>query len=236
MSVTVRLPGALRDAVGGDNKVSADGRTLGEVFADIERRHPGFRSRVLDDDGRLRTYVNVYVGEADVRASAGLDTPVPAGAEVMVIPAMAGGAPTTARERAVIPRAVQDEILEHAREADGLECCGLVAAKGGTPTRVIRCANAAATPAIRYRIDPREQLTAFRAMDDAGEELYAIYHSHPASTPYPSATDRIEAFYPDALYLLASWRAGAPELRAYRIRADSRGSDKTVTAVDIAGS
>jgi sulfur-carrier protein len=91
MPVTVRLPGALRDAVGGENKVTADGRTLGELFADIERRHPGFRERVLDDTGRLRTYVNVYIGETDARASGGLDAAVPAGAEVMVIPAMAGG-------------------------------------------------------------------------------------------------------------------------------------------------
>lgn len=92
MSVTVRLPGALRDAVGGENKVTADGATLGQIFDDIERRHPGFRERVLDERGRLRTYVNVYIGEADARASGGLDAAVPSGAEVMVIPAMAGGA------------------------------------------------------------------------------------------------------------------------------------------------
>jgi len=89
--VTVRLPGSLRDAVGGDNKVTASGSTLDEVIADIERRHPGFRSRVVDDEGRLRTYVNVYIGGTDARASGGLGAPVPAGAEVMVIPAMAGG-------------------------------------------------------------------------------------------------------------------------------------------------
>lgn len=71
-------------------------------------------------------------------------------------------------------------------------------------------------------------------MDDAGEELYAIYHSHPASTPYPSATDRAEALYPDAAYVLASWRGGTPEIRAYRIRADAPGSEKTVTALAIA--
>ncbi|HEX9437216.1 MAG TPA: MoaD/ThiS family protein [Candidatus Limnocylindria bacterium] len=92
MAVTVRLPGSLRDAVGGDNKVTASGRTLDEVFADIERRHPGFRSRVLDDEGRLKSYVNVYIGDADARASGGLAAPVPVDAEVMVIPAMAGGA------------------------------------------------------------------------------------------------------------------------------------------------
>jgi len=92
MATTVRLPGSLRDAVGGDNKVTAHGRTLDEIFDDIERRHPGFRSRVVDDQGRLKTFVNVYIGDADARASGGLAAPVPPDAEVMVIPAMAGGA------------------------------------------------------------------------------------------------------------------------------------------------
>lgn len=91
MAVTVRLPGTLRDAVGGEAKIKASGATLDEVFADIDRRHPGFRSRVLDDRGGIRSYVNVYVGEADARGSGGLETPVPDGSEVMVIPAMAGG-------------------------------------------------------------------------------------------------------------------------------------------------
>ena len=91
MAVTVRLPGSLRDAVGGDNKVSATGATLEEVFADIDRRHPGFRSRVVDERGRLVTYVNVYIGEDDARSKGGLAAEIPEGAEVMVIPAMAGG-------------------------------------------------------------------------------------------------------------------------------------------------
>lgn len=91
MAVTVRLPGSLRDAVGGDNKVRATGRTLDEVFDDIERRHPGFRSRVVDERGRLVTYVNVYIGERDARADGGLAADVPEDSEVMVIPAMAGG-------------------------------------------------------------------------------------------------------------------------------------------------
>ena len=91
MSVTVRLPGALRDATGGTTKLEASGRTLAEVIADIERRHPGFRDRVLDERGRLRTYVNVYIGDEDARESGGMNAPVPDGSEVMVIPAMAGG-------------------------------------------------------------------------------------------------------------------------------------------------
>jgi len=91
MAVTVRLPGVLRDAVGGKAKIEASGATLADVFADIDQRHPGFRSRVLDDRGAIRSYVNVYVGDIDARDSGGLGTAVPEGSEVMVIPAMAGG-------------------------------------------------------------------------------------------------------------------------------------------------
>ena len=91
MPVTVRLPGALRDAAGGRTKVEANGRTLADVIADIDRRHPGFRGRVLDESGKLRTYVNVYIGEDDARGQGGTEAVVPEGAEVMVIPAMAGG-------------------------------------------------------------------------------------------------------------------------------------------------
>ena len=91
MAVTVRLPGALRDATGGSTKIEANGRTLADVITDIDRRHPGFRSRVLDEGGRIRTYVNVYIGEDDARSAGGADAPVPEGSEVMVIPAMAGG-------------------------------------------------------------------------------------------------------------------------------------------------
>jgi len=91
VAVTVRLPGALRDATGGQTKILASGRTLAEVIADIDRRHPGFSGRVLDDAGKLRTYVNVYIGEEDPRTRGGTDARIPDGAEVMVIPAMAGG-------------------------------------------------------------------------------------------------------------------------------------------------
>ena len=91
MAVTVRLPGVLRDAAGGEAKIEASGATLADVFADIERRHPGFRSRLLDERGALRSYVNVYVGDTDAREAGGLGAPVPDGGEVMVIPAMAGG-------------------------------------------------------------------------------------------------------------------------------------------------
>jgi sulfur-carrier protein len=91
MTVTVRLPGALRDATGGRTKIEASGGTLADVIADIDRRHPGFSDRVLDAGGKLRTYVNVYIGEDDARSKGGTSAAIPDGAEVMVIPAMAGG-------------------------------------------------------------------------------------------------------------------------------------------------
>jgi sulfur-carrier protein len=91
MTVTVRLPGALRDAAGGETKLTAAGVTLRDVITDIDRRHPGFASRVLDDAGALRSYVNVYIGDEDARTRGGSGAEVPDGSEVMVIPAMAGG-------------------------------------------------------------------------------------------------------------------------------------------------
>jgi molybdopterin synthase sulfur carrier subunit len=91
VSVTVRLPGALRDSTGGQTRLEAKAGTLADVIADIDRRHPGFRSRVLDEGGAIRTYVNVYIGDDDARAKGGTGATVPDGSEVMVIPAMAGG-------------------------------------------------------------------------------------------------------------------------------------------------
>ena len=91
MPVTVRLPGALRDATGGQTKLTASGGTLRDVITEIDRQHPGFAARVLDEGGALRSYVNVYIGEDDARARGGSGALVPDGSEVMVIPAMAGG-------------------------------------------------------------------------------------------------------------------------------------------------
>lgn len=91
MAVIVRLPGALRDAAGGQTKLEASAGTLADVISDIDRRHPGFRSRVLDDSGAIRTFVNVYIGDDDARNHGGTGAVVPDGTEVMVIPAMAGG-------------------------------------------------------------------------------------------------------------------------------------------------
>lgn len=92
MAVTVRLPGSLRETVGGSGKIQARGRTLGDIIADVDARYPGFAGRVLDERGALRTYVTVFIGEKDARALGGTAATIPEGAEVMLVPAMAGGA------------------------------------------------------------------------------------------------------------------------------------------------
>ncbi len=91
MSVSVRIPTILRTYTGGSSEVSAAGETLGAVLDDLEASFPGIRARVLDDTGALRRFVNVYVGNEDVRFLDGLATTTPAGAQVSIIPAVAGG-------------------------------------------------------------------------------------------------------------------------------------------------
>jgi molybdopterin converting factor small subunit len=91
MSVSVRIPTILRSYTSGAAEVMAEPGTLREVISDLDVSYPGIGGRLLDDSGRLRRFVNVYVGEEDVRFAAGLDTPVPAGAQVSVIPTVAGG-------------------------------------------------------------------------------------------------------------------------------------------------
>ncbi|WP_042364927.1 MoaD/ThiS family protein [Streptacidiphilus neutrinimicus] len=91
MSVTVRIPTILRTYTGGNAEVSAEGATLAEVIKDLEANHTGISARLLDDGGKLRRFVNVYVNEDDVRFAEGLETATPDGAGVSIIPAVAGG-------------------------------------------------------------------------------------------------------------------------------------------------
>lgn len=95
--VTVRIPTILRTYTGGDAEVTVDpsttdaGATLAGVLEALEANHAGIRARILDDSGALRRFVNVYVGDEDVRFAEGLATATPAGTQISVIPAVAGG-------------------------------------------------------------------------------------------------------------------------------------------------
>jgi sulfur-carrier protein len=92
VSVTVRVPTILRTLTGGAAEVGVEGAdNLAAVLDKLEAAHPGIRTRVLDDDGKLRRFVNIYVNDDDVRFASGLETPTPAGASVSIIPAVAGG-------------------------------------------------------------------------------------------------------------------------------------------------
>ncbi|BAK37706.1 putative sulfur carrier protein CysO [Microlunatus phosphovorus NM-1] len=91
MTASVRIPTILRSYTGGVSEVPAEGSTLAEVLDSLESNHPGIRTRVLDDAGALRRFVNVYVGDDDVRFIGGLEATVADGAKVSIIPAVAGG-------------------------------------------------------------------------------------------------------------------------------------------------
>jgi sulfur-carrier protein len=91
MTVSVRIPTILRTFTGGAAEVTAAEGTLRDVIAGLDAAYPGIGGRIVDDTGKLRRFVNVYVGEEDVRFAQGLDTPVPSGTHVSVIPAVAGG-------------------------------------------------------------------------------------------------------------------------------------------------
>ena len=91
MSVSVRIPTILRTYTEGASEVSASGATLAEVLDDLDGNFSGIKGRILDESGELRRFVNVYVGNDDVRFLDNLATPTPDGTQISVIPAVAGG-------------------------------------------------------------------------------------------------------------------------------------------------
>jgi molybdopterin synthase sulfur carrier subunit len=90
MDTIVRIPAPLRALTGGKDEVNGSGTTVGDVIDDIDKKHPGIRDRLLDAKG-VRRFVNIYVGEEDVRFLDGLKTTLKAGDEISIVPAIAGG-------------------------------------------------------------------------------------------------------------------------------------------------
>ena len=91
MSVSVRIPTILRTYTGGESEVAADGGTVAEVLDDLDSNYAGIKGRIVDEAGTLRRFVNVYVGNDDVRFLENLETATPEGTQISVIPAVAGG-------------------------------------------------------------------------------------------------------------------------------------------------
>src|SRR5690606_11232652 len=88
--VTVRIPTPLRSLTGGEEQVTASGETVRAVIEALEKNHPGIKDRLLDEKG-VRRFVNLYLGDEDIRFLDGLDTKVKAGDELSIVPAIAGG-------------------------------------------------------------------------------------------------------------------------------------------------
>jgi proteasome lid subunit RPN8/RPN11 len=110
-------------------------------------------------------------------------------------------------------------IIAHAREAAPQECCGLIGGSSeGRAQTIYRARNVATDPLVTYEAAAEDLFAAQRAMREHGEQLLAIYHSHPRATdPEPSPTDVRLAYYPSAVYLIAGLGNDEPCLRAFRI-------------------
>jgi proteasome lid subunit RPN8/RPN11 len=140
-----------------------------------------------------------------------------------------------------IPQSIFDEMLEHAREEVPNECCGILGGKGGEATTLSRATNSEASP-LRYRIADQDLIDIHNEIEDKGEVLVAIYHSHTASPARPSQTDINLAFlevgsdgdkkrmlaWPGAVYLIVSLMDGEIPVRGFDV-----GEDAQVTEVEL---
>jgi proteasome lid subunit RPN8/RPN11 len=118
-----------------------------------------------------------------------------------------------------IAQGLIEEMVAHAREDLPNECCGMVGGREGEATEVIRVANSAASP-LRYEMDPQGQYNALKSIEDGGNELLAIYHSHTKSAAYPSQTDVNQAVaWPEQVYVIVSLAdAETPDVKAYLLK------------------
>jgi [CysO sulfur-carrier protein]-S-L-cysteine hydrolase len=117
-----------------------------------------------------------------------------------------------------ISQEILDQLIAHAREEAPNECCGMIGGEDGAGATVYRSINAEASP-LRYSLDPNDQFRIMHEMEERGEDLLAIYHSHTASAAYPSQTDVNLAAYPDAVYAIVSLQDPQhPEVRGFWIR------------------
>jgi proteasome lid subunit RPN8/RPN11 len=127
-----------------------------------------------------------------------------------------------------ISQALIDEMVAHAREDLPDECCGMIGGRDGEATSVVRVENAAHSP-LRYEMDPQGQFDALKQIEDAGDELIGIYHSHTRSAAYPSQTDVNEArMWPEQVYVIVSLdNDEAPDVKAYDL------ADLKIADVDL---
>src|SRR4051812_15250282 len=121
-----------------------------------------------------------------------------------------------------------EEMIAHAREDLPNECCGMIGGRDGVATSVVRVENAAASP-LRYEMDSKGQIQAYNAIQDRGDDLIGIYHSHTRSAAYPSQTDVNEAvMWPEQVYVIVSLAdEDAPDVKAFDL------ADLKIANVDL---
>ncbi len=127
----------------------------------------------------------------------------------------AGAGPTVAIDRDVI-----EAMVAHCRREDPLECCGILGGRDGRAVLVFPLRNADSSP-TRYTADPRDLIAAVQAMRESGDEIVAIYHSHPRWPAIPSKTDLRENYYGDVPRIIVSLLADPPEVRIWRLEPES---------------
>ncbi len=126
-----------------------------------------------------------------------------------------------------IPSQVLDAVLAHAREAEPLECCGILLGEGERIVSAVRARNVADDPARRFLIDPVEHMAARRTARGLGLTVVGFYNSHPHSEATPSQTDIAEASYPDAASLIVGRKGEQVEARLFRLR------DSTIETLEL---
>ena len=129
----------------------------------------------------------------------------------------------------VIPAAVRDEIVAHARAGLPNEACGILAGLDGRVERFFPAEADEPSP-YYYRIESRDQIRIMNEIDEAGLDLVGIYHSHTSSPAFPSRTDAEQAFWPDAVYVIVSLASPDADVRGYRIRDMEVTEEELVTA------
>lgn len=122
------------------------------------------------------------------------------------------------RNQIQLPRKLASKLLHLAQQSPTQEICGLISLKNGTLQTCYPITNVATEPQNRFLLDEKEQIHALKTMREKGEELFAIYHSHPTAAAYPSTLDLEMANYENALYFIISLNVkGILELRAFQI-------------------
>jgi proteasome lid subunit RPN8/RPN11 len=121
-----------------------------------------------------------------------------------------------ASRRITITDVVRSELEGHALEAQPAECCGLLSGENGLITDLHRLRNTAEKPETRYFASPEDLFNAMKRIRESGQKLLGVYHSHPRTPAYPSASDVEMAFYPEATYFIVSLEPRV-ETRAFRI-------------------